>query len=618
MTENPFAELQGRLRLKKYPDDICVVEGSLPVLVSVPHAVPHVRRGVKRDAEINTDVLGFVLSERSGCHLFINAGVAGDPNDDASNSYKDQLLAYVKERGIAMVIDLHGASADRDFDLESGTAGGRNLLGFDECVGAFVSLASLYGYNVSVDAVFPANNMNRVSSYISSNASVPALQVEINRRLRDDMAVLSGLADMMSRFIRGVASLLTMQDKGSWRLFWTMRADVFMPRNLIYLPESMKNVFGTNDNVDVIVSDVSAEFVVKGYDVPEGCVRMTGQMLQRCGCQDGHVLVNIADSYETHHVLKPQAEDIDNMYALLSDDLYEKYKGFNMLEVLNPVDNWRAYFKIRRYEGNVNGRTDSVWLNYYQRNLLGIEIPGVMSHEFVISLISQMDDDDKEFFLMQYPYDESEGEHVRVFGNTDSMLRLRNIWNSFYGGVRFRGVSSPLCEVKQGLLMERLIRKKTVQLRSARCADNTEIVDAVFVTRGNSIILGVSELDYVWISHAGKSIRVKLLVIEKDDYQKIMKANGLKSEDELDMLVCIPSKVRLGLGIYEPGTSVMLERSVKDLFVKNAFAQMITMLGLFMAIVSVPGLGPMSKVLLFVILGPIVIYSILAGERNKI
>ncbi len=618
MTEKQFVELQGRLRSQKYPDDICVVEGSVPVLVSVPHAVPHVRRGVERNAEINTDVLGFVLSECSGCHLFINAGVDGDPNDDASNSYKDLLLAYVKERGIAMVIDLHGASAERDFDLEFGTAGGRNLLGFDECVGALVSLSSLSGYNAYVDTVFPAYNMNRVSSYISSNASVPALQIEINRKFRDDMSVLSGLADMMARFIRGMASLLTMRDKGNWRLFWTMRADVFMPRNLILLPKSMKDVFLTNDNVDVILSDVSAEFVVKGYDAPEGCVRMTGQMLQRYGCQGGHVLVNIDNSYQTHHVLKPQAEDIDNMYALLSEDLYEKYKGFNMLEVLNPVDNLRSYFMIKRYEGNVNGRSDSVWLNYYQRNLLGIEIPRVMSHEFVLSLISQMDESDKEFFLTQYPYDESEGEHVRVFGNNDSMLRLRNIWNSFYGDVRFRGVSLPLCEVKQGPLMERLIRKKTVQLRAARCADNTEIVDAVFVTKSNSVILGVSELDYVWISHAGKSIRVKLLIIEKEDYQKIMKANGLKSDDELDMLVCVPSKLRLGLGVYEPGTSVMVERSVKDLFVKNAFAQMITILGLFMAIVSVPDLGWLAKLVLFTVLGPVVIYSILAGERNKI
>lgn len=618
MTEEKFTELKSLLGTKEYPGNICVFEGSVPVLLSVPHAVPHLRNGVEKKGEINTDVLGFILNERTGCHVFVNAGVEGDPNNDLSNSYKEELLKYVEGHGIALVIDLHGASADRDFDIELGTAGGRNVLDFEESVEAFVSLATLSGYRTSVDVFFPADGINRVSSFISSKASVPAIQMEINRMLRDDMDSVCRLSDMLSRYIKGVVALIAMPNKDEWRLLWTVKADVFMPRNLMLLPESMKVTFAYNDNVTVVMGGVTAELVVKGHSAAEGCVCMTGQMLQRCNCQEGHVLINRVNPYASHSVLKPQAEDIDNVYALLSEDLYEKYKGFEMLEVLNPIDNLRSYFKIKVYEGNVNGRTNAVWLNYYQRNLLGIEMPRELSHDFFVSFISKMDPEDREFFLKQYAYDDSEGVHVLVYGNVDSAMRLRSIWNSFYGGVRFKGVSLPSGEVNQGPLMERLIRKKTMQLRAARCADNNEIIDAVFITKSNSIILGVSELDYVWISYAGKSIRVKVIIVEKDEYQKIMKANGLKSDEELDMLICIPSKLRLGLGIYEPGTSVMIERSVKDLFAKNAFAQMVTILGLFMAIASVPGLGYLAKIVIFAVLGPAVIYSVLAGERNKI
>ena len=143
-------------------------------------------------------------------------------------------------------------------------------------------------------------------------------------------------------------------------------------------------------------------------------------------------------------------------------------------------------------------------------------------------------------------------------------------------------------------------------------------MDAVFVTKNSSIVLGVSELDYVWITHEGKSVRAKVVLIEPDDYKRIVKANGLKSDEELDMLVCIPAKIRLGLGIYEPGTSVQLERSVKDLFVKNAFAQMMTLLGLFIAVMSLPDIRMLHKALIFLLLSPVIIYSVLAEESQSL
>ena len=143
-------------------------------------------------------------------------------------------------------------------------------------------------------------------------------------------------------------------------------------------------------------------------------------------------------------------------------------------------------------------------------------------------------------------------------------------------------------------------------------------MDAVFVTKNSSIVLGVSELDYVWLTHENKRIRAKVVLIEPDDYRRIVQANGLKSDEELDLLVCIPAKIRLGLGIYEPGTSVQLERSVKDLFVKNAFAQMMTLLGLFIAVMSLPDIMMLHKALIFLLLSPVIVYSVLAEERNKI
>ena len=63
---------------------------------------------------------------------------------------------------------------------------------------------------------------------------------------------------------------------------------------------------------------------------------------------------------------------------------------------------------------------------------------------------------------------------------------------------------------------------------------------------------------------------------------------------------------------------MQLERSVKDLFVKNAFAQMMTLLGLFIAVMSLPDIMMLHKALIFLLLSPVIVYSVLAEERNKI
>lgn len=626
ITEKVFIEYQSRLGENSYLDNICIMQGQLPVLISVPHAVPHLRNDECRNEELNTDVLGFILHEHTGCHLFINAGVDGDPNDDRCSLYKEKLLQYIRQHKIAMIIDLHGASAARPFDYELGTAGGRNVAGFAECVSSFIALSHLEGMKTTVDEYFPANAETRVSSYVNSQASIPALQLEINRNLRDTYSSVCSTARLLTKYVNGISDLLIYNqrisasdsDGGSHcRLMWVTKADIYVPRNLVLLPEELNSVFGINENINLLFNTGQEDFVIKGFGAPKGCVAITGQMISRYGCENSHLLMNMSQ-YSTHSILKPQAEDIDNEYVLLSDDLLEKYNGYGMLEILNPVDNLRAYFKIKKYGGNVNKRTDSVWLSYYQRKLLGIETPPILARDYMLVLLSHMNSEDAEFFKSQYLYDELHDCYMRTSSNVDMSPRLRTIWNNIYSKVRFRGVKASSKGINQGYLMENLIRKKILQFRAARCAEKNEIVDAVFITKSSSIVLGVSELDYVWITYENKSIRTKIIIIEKEDYSKIVKANCLKSEEDVDMLVCIPMKLRSKLGLYEPGCSVMIERSVKDLFIKNAFAQLMTLLGLFIAIVTIPNLSVLHKAIVFVVLGPLIMYSVLAGERNKI
>ena len=126
ITAEYYKQLKSRLKNAAPPDNIYVVEGTVPVLISVPHAVPHMRDGRQKSDEVNTDVLGMILQEHVGCHLFVNAGVEGDPNYDESNLYRDKIVEYAKTHGVAFVIDLHGASAAR-LGVESGKGAWGNL-----------------------------------------------------------------------------------------------------------------------------------------------------------------------------------------------------------------------------------------------------------------------------------------------------------------------------------------------------------------------------------------------------------------------------------------------------------------------------------------------------------
>ena len=64
--------------------ELLIEEGSIPILVSAPHAVTQTREGKDKRAEILTGALALWLHEEAGVHVFCHARSDGhDPNFDA-------------------------------------------------------------------------------------------------------------------------------------------------------------------------------------------------------------------------------------------------------------------------------------------------------------------------------------------------------------------------------------------------------------------------------------------------------------------------------------------------------------------------------------------------------
>lgn len=178
--------------------------GTIPILISAPHAVNHFRDGQVKSADVYTGGIGCYLYQVTNCHLMYLAKFSeADPNFDfpESNVYQQALKKYVDTHKIKVVLDLHGARKEREFAIEMGTA--------PEGDGAmYQEDPSLKGHAYITDAIrhifenqfekfeiekeeiwknkiFDAGSQNTITKFIYMNTEAVCVQLEINRIYRE-------------------------------------------------------------------------------------------------------------------------------------------------------------------------------------------------------------------------------------------------------------------------------------------------------------------------------------------------------------------------------------------------------------------------------------------------
>ena len=105
--------------------------GRVPVLVSAPHAVTHIRDGKVKPSEDFTGAIALAVARAAECHALVATRTGeGDPNWDPieKSEYKQALCRHVAEQGIALVLDLHGMVAASDALAAVGSADGATLM----------------------------------------------------------------------------------------------------------------------------------------------------------------------------------------------------------------------------------------------------------------------------------------------------------------------------------------------------------------------------------------------------------------------------------------------------------------------------------------------------------
>lgn len=190
-----------QLENRKYQADFIINKGTIPILLSAPHTMLQEHKdGTFKLSEPFTKSIALYLNKYFNVYSIVKIKDTGlDSNRDNHDDYKRELINIVKENDIKLVIDLHGASINQDFDVELGTL---NNLSADystinELKEAFIENGIK---NISINDPFKGG---AITQYLYNLKDVDVIQLEINRRYRDinNPKLLNQLINSLKKFI---------------------------------------------------------------------------------------------------------------------------------------------------------------------------------------------------------------------------------------------------------------------------------------------------------------------------------------------------------------------------------------------------------------------------------
>lgn len=196
-------ELRKKINLlenKIFDDDFTVIEGSVPILLSAPHTVKQVRSdGSIKQAEPFTRALAFYLQEKLDCFCIVkNKDTGLDPNRANDDDYKKELVKIINTKNIKLVLDFHGASKDREFDVEIGTLDGVSV---DSTVINDLEKIFLKNGISKIEYNNPFKG-GGITKRVHTSTNAEAIQIEINRNYRDlNIDNFKKLCDAVEEFI---------------------------------------------------------------------------------------------------------------------------------------------------------------------------------------------------------------------------------------------------------------------------------------------------------------------------------------------------------------------------------------------------------------------------------
>ncbi|MBP2636573.1 MAG: hypothetical protein H6Q72_2480 [Firmicutes bacterium] len=182
--------------------------GKLPVLVSAPHAVRHVRQKKIKMSDEFTGSIAYLISKLTGCHGIATTKLyGGDPNVDNPCLYKEKIAEICKRENVKFILDIHGAAREREFDMDFGTNQGKNLLHQAMVLEMLVRNFQAFGLTKISTDYFAAAGSNTIANYAARELQIPALQLEINKQFRVPGQNPVGFHRLLGALVESVSEL---------------------------------------------------------------------------------------------------------------------------------------------------------------------------------------------------------------------------------------------------------------------------------------------------------------------------------------------------------------------------------------------------------------------------
>lgn len=181
-----------------------IERGTIPILLSAPHSVSQIRNNNVKAGEFRTGIIVKSIAFATGCAAaYKTKCLNDDANYDEESLYKTDLLDYINQNKVLMMIDLHLSHPDRAYDIDIGTGYGNNILDNDELLTLIHTHFTKYYNTVKIDDTFPASYPHTVAATVSRIAGIPAFQLEINWSLVSNL-------QSTNRFMEQLGELITL------------------------------------------------------------------------------------------------------------------------------------------------------------------------------------------------------------------------------------------------------------------------------------------------------------------------------------------------------------------------------------------------------------------------
>jgi hypothetical protein len=203
-------------RERGYSERYLFIKGSSPVILTAPHAVPHDRgnyngRNRLKPQDEFTDLIVFRVCQEAKCFGLVPLTKLRDPNVDNFDGLKARetpflrcLEGLIASHDIQLLLDIHGLDRmRRGVDIEIGTRYGFSLRERREILEHLEGhLRRETDYLIRKDRSFIGGEIVR-----NIMKRIPAIQLEIHRRLRDDghSAERALLIKILANFVRSLS-----------------------------------------------------------------------------------------------------------------------------------------------------------------------------------------------------------------------------------------------------------------------------------------------------------------------------------------------------------------------------------------------------------------------------